>query len=209
MKPLRPLFALLGLTVTAVAADPSATVDRNPIVWDAMEKTAEAKAGEGAADFVFKATNTSSRPVTIISVHPSCGCTVVDLPAAPWVLAPGASGNLPATVDFSGKDGALTKSLFVESSAGAQTLLIHIKLPPADPEARAKNQALAKADRQAVFRGECASCHVIPGFRRTGEELFRGVCLNCHTTLERASMVPDLFSARGHRDAAWWRTWIT
>src|SRR5258708_36389159 len=122
MKPLRSLLALTGAVLFAHAAE------KNPLVWDAMEKTIEAKEGDAAANFVFKATNTSERPITISNVRPSCGCTVVDLPAMPWVLAPGASGLLPATVDFTGKDGTLTKSLFVDSSAGPQTLLMHIKL---------------------------------------------------------------------------------
>jgi mono/diheme cytochrome c family protein len=131
------------------------------------------------------------------------------MPVIPWVLAPGASGSLPATVDFTGKDGLLTKTLFVETSAGPQTLTMHIKLPPMDGDERQHNQAAARADRQAVFRGDCVQCHVIPAMGRTGEELFHAACLNCHAASGRASMVPDLLVARTPRDAAWWRTWIT
>ena len=209
MKTLCQLFTFVGAAAFTLAADQPVGVERHPIVWDAMEKTVEARPGDGAADFVFKATNTSDRPVTIESVRPSCGCTVVDLPAAPWVLAPGASGSLTATVDFSGKEGSLTKSLLVESKAGAQTLMMQIKLPHMDGAARARNQELARADRQAVFRGDCAACHSVPAFGRTGEELFRAACLNCHTATDRASMVPDLLVAREPRNADWWRTWIT
>jgi mono/diheme cytochrome c family protein len=50
---------------------------------------------------------------------------------------------------------------------------------------------------------------VIPAVGKTGEELFRTACVICHTPAGRASMVPDLFTARSHRDAAWWRDWIT
>ncbi len=196
------LFAVVGSAALAAEPPPS-------LAWDAMEKTVEAKAGDMAADFVFTVTNKSDRPITITSVRPSCGCTVVDVPANPWVLAPGASGKLAATVDFTGKDGVLVKSLFVESGAGEQTLLMHIKLPPLDPNQREKNQAVARNNRQAIFRGECVQCHVIPALGKTGEDLFRAACVICHAPTNRASMVPDLFVAREHRDAAWWRRWIS
>jgi mono/diheme cytochrome c family protein len=209
MKSLCQFFAFAAAATCALAAGQPAEAARHPLVWDAMEKTVEARTGEAAADFVFKATNTSDRPVTILSVQPSCGCTVVDLPASPWVLAPGASGSLTATVEFNGKDGSLTKSLFVDSTAGAQTLVMQIKLPPMDATARLRNQEIARADRQAVFRGSCVECHSVPAFRRTGEELFRAACLNCHTQTGRASMVPDLLVARERRNAEWWRKWIT
>jgi mono/diheme cytochrome c family protein len=39
--------------------------------------------------------------------------------------------------------------------------------------------------------------------------LFRAACEVCHTASHRASMVPDLLVAREHRDASWWRAWIT
>ncbi len=203
------MFVLAGVLASAMAADRPDANRPHPITWDAMEKTVVAKTGDSAAAFVFTAINTSDRPVTISAVRPSCGCTVVELPTIPWVLAPGASGSLPATVDFTGKDGTLTKSLFIETSAGPQTLTLRVKLPPMDENVRQKNQEAARADRQAVFRGGCVQCHVIPALGKTGEDLFRAACLNCHTPTGRASMVPDLFTARTHRDAAWWRTWIS
>ena len=205
-------LGLLFVLATPVLANPAAAPEsgrRHPIVWDAMEKSVEAKSGDGAAEFVFLATNTSDRAITILSVRPSCGCTVVALPAVPWVLPPGGSGTLPATVDITGKDGALTKFLYVESTGGPQTLLMHIKLPPVDENMRQRNQETARADRQAVFRGSCVQCHVLPAMEKTGEDLFRAACVICHATTGRASMVPDLFVARQHRDAAWWRTWIS
>ena len=208
MKLLRLILVLAGPLALAWAAEKPADAAPHPLVWDAMEKTVTARPGDGAADFVFKATNTSAQPVTITEVQPSCGCTVVDLPRTPWVLAPGASGSLTATVEFNGKDGDLTKSLFVDSSAGMQTLTMHIKIPVPDEAARERNRKLALADRQTVFRGDCAACHAAPAAHKTGEELFQAACLVCHATTHRASMVPDLLVARGQRDAAWWRTWI-
>lgn len=208
MKP-RHLLLIFAAAITLVfAAERPAKKGRHPIKWDAIEKTVEAKEGELAADFSFVATNTSDRPVTISAVRTSCGCTVVNMPAIPWVLTPGASGTLPATVDFSGKDGTLVKTLLVESSAGTQTLSMHIKTPAMRADLRQRNQEMARANRQAIFTGSCVQCHVIPAMGKTGEELFKAACVICHATEGRASMVPDLFTARTPRDAAWWRTWI-
>jgi mono/diheme cytochrome c family protein len=209
MKPLCSLLILAGLLRLAAGPGRAEEPRPHPLRWDALEKTVEAARGDQAAEFVFNVTNVSDHAVTITSVRPSCGCTVVALPAIPWVLAPGAGGRLPATVDFTGKDGTLTKSLYVETSAGPQELTMTIKLPPPDQNARLNNQAMARANRQAIFRGSCVQCHVIPAVGKTGEELFRTACVICHTPAGRASMVPDLFTARSHRDAAWWRDWIT
>jgi mono/diheme cytochrome c family protein len=204
----RILFFFAGM-VLINAAEKTGEGQTHPLVWDAMEKTFEAKSGESEAHFVFKVTNESDQPVTILMVRPSCGCTVVEPPADPWVLGPGASGALPATVDITGKDGTLTKFLTIGSTAGQQTLLMHIKAPPMDENVRETNQQASRADRQAVFRGSCVQCHVIPAMGKTGEDLFRAACLICHTPEGRASMVPSLLEARSHRDAAWWRTWIS
>lgn len=181
---------------------------RPPLVWDALEKTNEPKSGESAARFVFHVTNRSSRAVTITNVRPSCGCTVVEAPPSPWVLAPGAKGELTAIVDFRGKDGELAKSLFVATNEGLQTLTMRVKVPPMDETARRANQQLAQIDRQAVFQGDCAVCHAAPATGLYGESLFHAACGSCHLSPHRASMVPDLLVAREKRDAVWWTKWV-
>jgi mono/diheme cytochrome c family protein len=201
------MFATVAIALGA--AEKTDDPPPNPLVWDATDKTLQARPGDGAADFSFKVTNTSDKPVTISEVQPSCRCTVVDMPNLPWVLAPGASGRVLATVDLSGKDGELTKSLYVDSSAGVQALLMHVKIPVPDEATRERNRKLAAANRQAVFRGECAVCHAAPIAQKTGGDLFQAACEICHLTPRRASIVPDLLVAHEHRDAAWWRAWIT
>ena len=208
MSLLRIIFLLLVLPAQSRAEEKNAPPPAHGLTWDALEKTVVAKPGDGAAEFSFTASNATDHAVTINSVRPSCGCTVVELPATPWVLAPRASGTLRAVVDFAGKEGELAKSLFVESSEGAQTLSLRIDIPPPDETTRLRNRKLAGENRQAVFLGGCSSCHVLPGFEKTGEALFKTTCAICHVSSRRASMVPDLLTARGHRDAAWWRTWI-
>jgi mono/diheme cytochrome c family protein len=202
------VFALaasaLATGVRVAAAEPRG----NPLVWDAVEKTIEVRPGDSAAEFMFQVTNKGAHPVTIQSTRTSCGCTVAELPSMPWTLAPGDGGVMKVTVDFAGKDGWITKSVTVLSSEGAQTLDVSLHIPPPDEDQRARNRALAQANRQAVFRNDCASCHAAPLGTKTGGELFAAACQICHESSRRASMVPDLAVAHEHRDAAYWTKWI-
>lgn len=179
-----------------------------PLVWDAMEKTYAAQAGESLAEFTFTATNLGTSEVVVSSVEPSCGCTVADLPGNPWQVAPGTSGTIRVKVDFSGKRGELIKSIVVHSDAGQQTLQIKLSIQPGTDADRVRNQQMAQADRQAVFRGDCARCHATPTARKMGYTLYRAACAICHDAQHRASMVPDLTTARNHRDATFYRMLI-
>lgn len=200
----RFLLPLLALALAGGRAAPPV----HPLVWDAMEKTVVPRPGEEAAEFAFTVTNKADREIAITEVDPSCGCTVVDLPATPWTLAPGASGTLRATVDFQGKSGRFGKSILVASSAGAQVLKVNVDIPDTPEARRARNLQLARMDRQAVFRGDCATCHALPAAGKIGAELFQLACGICHAPAHRADIVPDLAVARGPRDAEYWRTWI-
>jgi mono/diheme cytochrome c family protein len=75
---------------------------------------------------------------------------------------------------------------------------------------RAQNQQIALADRLAVFRNDCATCHSarVSPETRTGDVLFASACTICHDAPHRASMVPDLAAISKPRDEAYWRKWI-
>ncbi len=73
---------------------------------------------------------------------------------------------------------------------------------------RAKNQGLAKADRQAVFKGECAKCHAEPTKGKIGRELYAVACGICHEAEHRASMVPDLKALNKPTSRDYWLQWI-
>jgi cytochrome c5 len=182
---------------------------KHPLEWDASEKTYEAKPGDEVAEFSFTVRNKSERSVDILELKPSCGCTVAEMPATPWVIDPGSSGSFQAKANFKGRQGRFSKTIHVLSSAGAQVLSVHVNIPDTEESRRARNQMLASADRQAVFRGECASCHVAPTRAKLGGALFATACGICHTPANRASMVPDLAVAREPRDAAYWSKWIS
>jgi mono/diheme cytochrome c family protein len=144
----------------------------------------------------------------------------------PWHLPPGTNAPLEINLNLAGKFGVVMKSITVDSTAGTKTLIIkaNVPTPAAQPLAvpataggkvmeseadRARNQQLALVDRQAVFKGDCASCHVTPGVGKMGAQLFTAVCGVCHEAEHRASMVPDLKNLPHATDADHWRGWIT
>jgi mono/diheme cytochrome c family protein len=185
----------------------------NTLVWDSTSKETNATADAGNAHFVFSFTNVSAGNVVILNVRPSCGCTTAQLPPLPWIIPAGTNGQIGAIVNFAGKSGTLLKTMTVTSDKGFQTLMLKITiLPPVVPtqsEAdRARALEMAKADRQAVFRGDCATCHVKPGGGKYGTALYDAVCAICHEGKDRSTMVPDLHNIKTPTNVDFWQTWI-
>jgi len=90
-----------------------------------------AKRGETNGTFTFRFKNVSPVAVEITSVHPSCGCTTVELPKLPWRIEPGAQDVLKATMSFAGKPpGTIAKTLTVIAAAGIKVLQINTVIPP-------------------------------------------------------------------------------
>jgi mono/diheme cytochrome c family protein len=201
-------LAISGLWVAGLWAAEGAASSLRLLEWDALEKSVTPPVGVSETVFEFKATNRGEQTVEVIEARPSCGCTTVDLPEAPWRLGAGASGTLRAKVDFRGKHGVFRKAVQVHTSAGSQTLMLTVNIPEAGEAERRRNQELAAANRQAVFREDCARCHAAPAAGKRGQELFFAVCAVCHLAPLRASMVPDLAEAKERRDAGYWRKWI-
>jgi mono/diheme cytochrome c family protein len=81
--------------------------------------------------------------------------------------------------------------------------------PPLSDAERARGMAAAKVDRQAVFKGDCASCHAKNVEGKYGQELFAQVCAICHEATPRATMVPDLHNLKDPTSQEFWQTWIT
>ena len=195
---------------TSHASEPLAT---NTLVWDSLSKETNAIADAGNAHFVFSFTNVSAGNVVILNVHTSCGCTTAQLPPLPWIIPAGTNGQIGAIVNFAGKSGTLVKSMTVTSDKGFQTLMLKITiLPPVVPTLtaadRERNLIAAKADRQAVFRGDCATCHVKPGEGKYGKALYDAVCAICHEGKDRSTLVPDLHNIKTPTNVDFWQTWI-
>ena len=185
----------------------------NTLVWDSTSKETNAAADAGNAHFVFSFTNVSAGNVVILNVRTSCGCTTAQLPPLPWIIPAGTNGQIGANVNFAEKSGMLLKTMTVTSDKGFQTLMLKITiLPPVVPtqsEAdRARALEMAKADRQAVFRGDCAICHVKPGEGKYSKTLYDAVCGICHEGKDRATMVPDLHNIKTPTNVDFWQTWI-
>ncbi|HKI68873.1 MAG TPA: DUF1573 domain-containing protein, partial [Verrucomicrobiae bacterium] len=182
--------------------------------WDATTKETIVKAGAPQGKFTFNFTNISSAPVTIMSVRTSCGCTTAHLAHMPWTVEPGTNGQIDVVMNLMGKRGTVIKTITVSTDKGnkmllAKTIIRPFKMQPMSSAARAKNQKVAMADRQAVFRGECASCHATPAEGKYGKDLYDVACGICHESPHRATMVPDLHALKVKTDFNFWRTWIT
>ena len=164
---------------------------------------------------IYWVTNSiSGAPVTITDVHPSCGCTTAQLPRLPWTIPPGGSGQIPITVNIFGRTGTFFKSVQVTTDRGGKQLLLEINVqPPAartmTPAERSRDISVAKLDRQAIFRGDCASCHVQDGQGKYGQALFQADCAICHEAQHRASFVPDLHDLKVPTNTDFWQTWIS
>ncbi len=152
-------------------------------------------------------------PVTFTDVHPSCGCTTAQLPRMPWTIPAGGSGQIPLTVNIFGRSGTFFKSVQVKTDEGMKQLFLEISVQPAaartmTPAERTRDIAAAKIDRQAVFRGDCASCHVQDGQGKYGQALFQADCAICHEAEHRASFVADLHNLKVPTNTDFWETWI-
>jgi mono/diheme cytochrome c family protein len=181
----------------------------DPLVWDAVQKELTPPPDVEKADFTFSVTNVSTSTVVITHVQPSCGCTVATLPSDPWVLPAGSNGQMSVTVDLAGKSGELYKTLNVyASNAPTRTLVLVVHMALSPEMKRAQNQMVAMADRQAVFKGDCATCHVEKGRGKTGKELYAASCGICHDSAHRATMVPNLGALNKSTDEAYWKQWI-
>jgi mono/diheme cytochrome c family protein len=221
-QPAQPRIA--GLPQVAGVPQVAGTVD--VLAWDAESKENTPLPGVMSTDFTFNLTNISSAEVLINRVHTSCGCTVAKLPEQPWRIAPGGGGPIAVAVNLAGKMGTFTKMVTVETSHGSKTLYVKVNITP--PAAGAENAAAgaggnnmnrlanmqaALADRQAVFKNDCASCHAETALDKSGQEvhgkeLYAAVCGICHDSPHRAGMVPDLYTLRHPTDAAYWKQWI-
>ena len=166
-----------------------------------------------ATNTVWITNSVTPIPVTVLDVHASCFCTTAQLPALPWTLPPGTNGQIGVTVDISGKYGIIVKSVHIGTDLGSRDLIVQVNIipqpvtTPSDAE-RMKQMQIAKIDRQAVFKNDCATCHVQRGEYKYGKELYDADCGICHEAEHRASMVPDLHNLKVATNDEFWRTWI-
>jgi len=80
---------------------------------------------QGNADYEFVFANNSGRPVRIISVQASCGCTTPAWTKEP--VAPGKTGFIKASYDPKGRPGYFNKSLTVTTDLSGNPVMLQIK----------------------------------------------------------------------------------
>jgi mono/diheme cytochrome c family protein len=182
-------------------------------VWDSITKTSSVTNGTPEAHFTFYLTNISAAEIIISNAVASCGCTVASLPKTPWPIAPGERGDINVTMNLAGKYGMVTKEITLTTDKGVKKLAVTTDIKPTSlPEMsetdRARNQKVALADRQAVFKGDCARCHVEPVKGKWGKELYDTACGICHEGDHRATMVPNLHTLPNPTNSDYWRNAI-
>ena len=85
----------------------------------------EIEEGKGNADHEFTFTNNSGRPVKILSVQASCGCTTPGWSQSP--VPHGRTGFIKASFDPKGRPGYFNKSLTITSDFDTNPIVIQIK----------------------------------------------------------------------------------
>jgi mono/diheme cytochrome c family protein len=193
------------------------------LVFDADTKQYDASPGEKFAPFTFNLTNVWTNEIVIDNVHASCGCTTATLPAKPWHILPKGGGPIDVQVNLAGKMGLITKTVtfyykMLPDSATIMTHVINLKvnIPPPPSiggtmtEAERKAATVkAMADAQAIFKGDCAQCHVEKGRHALGQDLYAVDCGICHESSHREKFVPDLHALKQPTDFDYWKTVIT
>ena len=112
------LLSLFGTLAVAQQAEPLLFKEK---VFDFGEITEES----GAADHEFSFTNNAGRPVKIISVHASCGCTTPG-----WtqdIIPSGKEGFVKASFNPKGRPGYFNKSLTVTTDLDGNAIILQIK----------------------------------------------------------------------------------
>jgi mono/diheme cytochrome c family protein len=217
-EPKTPVPAPKALPIIAAenAVNHPAVPDGPALVFDAESKEYKAKSNEAFAPFTFYLTNVWTNEIIITQVHASCGCTTAKLPETPWHLPPGGKGAVEAKINLAGKRGIVTKTLTFFTSVGKRVVMLTANIAPPpnpidglSPEDRQEAMAKASADPQAIFRGDCASCHVNKGTHSFGVDLYVADCGICHESPHRASSVPDLHALKEQTGLEFWKTIIT
>jgi len=200
-------FLLVYSAVYCSAASPS-------LSWENDHLKKKVGHAVKSVRFIFPFSNKTTKTVSIESIEASCGCTQAKPPVLPWLIEAGTQQELEVFVNVQGKTGIFTKSLTVVSSLGNNELTTTVEidnpvLREMSPAERERNLFQSKKNRQAIFTGECGTCHAEPTKNKYGPSLYEAACGICHEASHRASMVPDLKSKIKSESAAYWRQWIT
>ena len=112
------LLMLIGFSAFAQLANPIKFNEETFDFGNVVEEN-----GPVAHEFYF--TNAGNKPIQILSVNPSCGCTTPGWSKEP--ILPGKSGTIKAQFDPHGRPGYFSKSLSVTTDGSKDPVVLHIK----------------------------------------------------------------------------------
>ncbi|HZV35932.1 MAG TPA: DUF1573 domain-containing protein [Verrucomicrobiae bacterium] len=209
-----PLAMLMAATIQALAqntSEPKPQVESplTQLSWANDHQHAAPTFNDRTSEFDFAFTNISDKEIVIDHVKSSCSCTAAKLPAEPWHLPAHTNGSIHVSVNLKGKDGEFEKKVtifFADPNTPPKELQVTVKMPDRT-KMRSDNRKIAQADRQAVFKGDCAQCHAEPAKHYTGMALYHEICGVCHEARPRDSLVPDLrLIKQPPTDYTFWKT---
>ncbi|HQQ97598.1 MAG TPA: DUF1573 domain-containing protein [Cyclobacteriaceae bacterium] len=116
----RMIFCLMLLCGTSMAQQAEPLVFR-----EKMHDFGEVDEDRGVVDFEFQFTNSASRPIRVIKVDASCGCTIAGWTKEP--VTPGKTGLIKASYNPAGRPGYFNKTLTVITDWDANPILLQIK----------------------------------------------------------------------------------
>jgi len=102
--------AALAVALVALAADKSAEATFKTLNHD----FGTIKEANGPVSCTFEFTNTGDKPLLILEVTASCGCTRPEYPTKP--IKPGKSGKVKVTYSPMGRPGAFKKTVKVKTN---------------------------------------------------------------------------------------------
>lgn len=111
---------LAALCLALVAAVPA----RANLTWESTTADLHPDFNDKTAVAHFKYKNTSDKPVTITSVHPSCGCTTAAPPKD--AVAPNESGEITATFTIGDRSGVQNKTITVMTDTPGDATILRL-----------------------------------------------------------------------------------
>ena len=121
----------------------------------------------------FTLRNIGDQTLEIREIKPSCGCTAIM--AESKSIPPGQESKLQVSVDTTGKEAEIEKTILVVSNDSMRprvTLTVSLLVEPGEHPDFDIGESL--------FSPRCASCHVDSGKGLKGRALFQAICYQCH-----------------------------
>lgn len=144
---------------------------------------------DSKAEHTFYVYNTGGKKLLIDRVDTTCGCTVAEI--SKKQVSPGEFTRIKVTLDTSIKLGKVKKKITVISNDPKQPALKLFLTGNVLPQMKG-HERIAVKDPLVLFKGECATCHVMKGKGKSGKALFQADCAMCHGLNAQGGVAPSL-----------------